>query len=221
MNAGVKLPQRKHPRLSLEIYREGHVFFTTLCTHDRYRWFERYPELTRQAVATLLELSKDRGAVVYAWSVLPDHLHLLVQDDDLVQFVRLFKGRMTPLARLENRLHGQSAAPCEGRREMNSGHGAPVSRPGQRRGALGTLVPDPHLSGVEGRASPLRQYRGRVRGRHPPLIAQRVQPGHFMRLRLFLILGVCSPPGARRTYSCRALQASGFFLRASSTPPSS
>jgi len=94
-----KLPQRKHPRLSLDLYREGHVFFTTLCTHDRYRWFERYPELTRQAVATLLELSKDRGAVVYAWSVLPDHLHLLVQDDDLVQFVRLLKGRMTPLAR--------------------------------------------------------------------------------------------------------------------------
>lgn len=94
-----KLPQRKHPRLAADLYREGHVFFITLCTYERYRWFERHPELTRQTVTTLLELSKDRGAAVYAWSILPDHVHLLVQDDDLVQFVRLFKGRLTLLAR--------------------------------------------------------------------------------------------------------------------------
>jgi len=48
MKAPVKLFQRKHPRLPLEIYREGHVFFLTLCTHKRYRWFKRHPELTRQ-----------------------------------------------------------------------------------------------------------------------------------------------------------------------------
>ena len=30
---------------------------------------------------------------------MPDHVHLLVRDDDTVEFVRRFKGRMTPLAR--------------------------------------------------------------------------------------------------------------------------
>ena len=95
----MKLRLRKHPRLPQEIYREGHVFFTTLCTHERYRWFERYPELTRQAVATLQATGHERGAVIYAWSFLPDHVHLLAQDDDLLQFVRVFKGQLTPLAR--------------------------------------------------------------------------------------------------------------------------
>ena len=95
----MKLPQRKHPRLPQEIYREGLVFFTTLGTHERYRWFALYPELTRQAVATLQAIGHDRGAVIYAWSFLPDHVHLLVQEDDLLQFGRTFKGRLTPLAR--------------------------------------------------------------------------------------------------------------------------
>ena len=71
MKAPVKLFQRKHPRLPLEIYREGHVFFLTLCTHERYRWFERHPELTRQAVATLQAIGQERGAVICAWSFLP------------------------------------------------------------------------------------------------------------------------------------------------------
>jgi REP element-mobilizing transposase RayT len=30
---------------------------------------------------------------------MPDHVHLLLQDQNVVDFVRLFKGRMTPKAR--------------------------------------------------------------------------------------------------------------------------
>lgn len=30
---------------------------------------------------------------------MPDHVHMLVRDDDTVEFVRRFKGRMTPIAR--------------------------------------------------------------------------------------------------------------------------
>lgn len=93
-------PQRKHPRLPLEIYKEGHVFFTTLCTEDRHRWFELHPELTRQAVTLLKEIGKERGTLIYVWCFMPDHVHLLVQDDALPQLVRAFKGRLTPLARV-------------------------------------------------------------------------------------------------------------------------
>ena len=30
---------------------------------------------------------------------MPDHCHLLIQDYDIIEFVRLFKGRLTPMAR--------------------------------------------------------------------------------------------------------------------------
>jgi REP element-mobilizing transposase RayT len=30
---------------------------------------------------------------------MPDHVHLLLQDKDIIEFVRLFKGRLTPAAR--------------------------------------------------------------------------------------------------------------------------
>ena len=76
------------------------MFFTTLCTHDRHKWFQLYPELTRQAMATLVEIGKNRGTLIYAWSFMPDHVHLLTQDDDLLQLIRAFKGRLTPLARV-------------------------------------------------------------------------------------------------------------------------
>jgi REP element-mobilizing transposase RayT len=29
---------------------------------------------------------------------MPDHIHLLIQDSDVIDFVRLFKGKMTPKA---------------------------------------------------------------------------------------------------------------------------
>ena len=36
---------------------------------------------------------------MYSWCLMPDHVHILVQDDDLIGMVRNFKGRMTPKSR--------------------------------------------------------------------------------------------------------------------------
>ena len=36
---------------------------------------------------------------IYAWCIMPDHIHLLLHGNDIVDFVRLFKGKMTPKAR--------------------------------------------------------------------------------------------------------------------------
>ena len=48
----------------------------------------------------LLEnLAQKRGSKLYAWCILPDHIHILIEDDNLIEFVRLLKGQMTPLAR--------------------------------------------------------------------------------------------------------------------------
>lgn len=93
------LPQRKHPRLPLPVYRQGHVFFVTLCTHDRRPWFKAYPGLVTEAEATLQAALRDREGLLFAWCFMPDHVHVLVQDEDLIEWVRLFKGRLTPAAR--------------------------------------------------------------------------------------------------------------------------
>jgi REP element-mobilizing transposase RayT len=58
-----------------------------------------YVELADVAVRLLAELALERGTDLYAWCIMPDHVHLLMQDQDIVKFVRLFKGRMTPKSR--------------------------------------------------------------------------------------------------------------------------
>jgi len=89
---------RKKIRLSPDAYREGHAFFLTISTHHRYAWFSLHPDLADSGVKMLRHTSKIRQANLYAWCFMPDHVHLLVADRDVVEFVRLFKGRMTPLA---------------------------------------------------------------------------------------------------------------------------
>ncbi len=36
---------------------------------------------------------------LFAWCIMPDHIHFLIQGSRLIEFVRQFKGKMTPLAR--------------------------------------------------------------------------------------------------------------------------
>src|SRR5512137_1270012 len=93
------LPVRKHPRLPLPVYRQEYVFFVTIGTHERRPWFKLYPGLTTQAGEALQAVVKERDGLLFAWSFMPDHVHLLVQEEDLIALVRLFKGRLTPVAR--------------------------------------------------------------------------------------------------------------------------
>jgi len=44
-------------------------------------------------------MAATRSATIYAWCVMPDHVHLLVQDQNLPELIRLLKGRITPAAR--------------------------------------------------------------------------------------------------------------------------
>ena len=92
-------PQRKRIRLPSETYRQGHVFSLTIATHDRYMWFERHEELAQVVQETIIATAAERGSLLFAWCIMPEHLHTLVQDDDAVDFVRLIKGRSVPAAR--------------------------------------------------------------------------------------------------------------------------
>ena len=93
-----RLRGRKHIRLPRPVYRKGHAFSITIGTHQRYPWFRLYPALADSGVHLLGDLGASRETALYCWCIMPDHIHFLLQDRDIVDFVRLFKGRMTPKA---------------------------------------------------------------------------------------------------------------------------
>lgn len=94
-----EFPVRKHPRLPRPVYQNGHIFFLTFSTYARFPWFERFEDLSLASVKLLETLAHERGTDVFAWCFMPDHCHLLIRDDDTVEFVRRFKGRLAPVAR--------------------------------------------------------------------------------------------------------------------------
>jgi REP element-mobilizing transposase RayT len=83
-----------------DVYRsDRRPYFVTVCTYAGFPWFTVHPSLAQHLVSILRELAKSRGSRVYAWCVMPDHLHLVLEDADLVAFVGTFKGRATVEAR--------------------------------------------------------------------------------------------------------------------------
>jgi REP element-mobilizing transposase RayT len=93
------LPTRKRIRLSNSVYQQGHAFSITITCDGRYPWFRLYRRLAAMVVELLLNFAKRRETVLYAWCTMPDHIHMLLQDKDVVELVRLLKGRLTPEAR--------------------------------------------------------------------------------------------------------------------------
>lgn len=96
---------RKKIGLPKSAYGAEHVFYVTICTHERRPWFVRYYSLADRCVSQLVALACKRQSELFAWCVMPDHIHLLVRDRDLVSFVRLLKGRLTKEAR--QKINGQ------------------------------------------------------------------------------------------------------------------
>jgi putative transposase len=94
-----ELPERKTIRLPRQVYQHHNGFSITIAAAQRYPWFGIHVELADSAVSLLTDLASERETALYAWCVMPDHVHLLLQDRDIVEFVRLFKGRMTPQSR--------------------------------------------------------------------------------------------------------------------------
>jgi len=92
-------PVRKKIRLPLPVYSQGHTFFITVTTHLKYPWFSFYPQLCETALRIMRDLAPVRGTIIYAWCMMPDHVHILLHDKGVVDFIRLFKGKMTPKAR--------------------------------------------------------------------------------------------------------------------------
>lgn len=94
-----KTTRRKKARLPGSLYQQGYAFSVSIGTHQKHPWFALYPDLAESAVQILRETAYGRGTKLYAWCIMPDHVHMLLQDNELLGFVRLFKGRLTPKAR--------------------------------------------------------------------------------------------------------------------------
>jgi putative transposase len=94
-----EFPNRKKIRLQEKAYEQGHVFSIVISTAQRYPWFEVHPELAEKISNLIVEIASQREAEIYAWCVMPDHVHFLLSDKNIIDFVRLIKGRLTPIAR--------------------------------------------------------------------------------------------------------------------------
>jgi putative transposase len=95
--------KRKKIRLPSPSYLQGNAFFITIATYEKYPWFRLYPQLADAAQGMLCTIAEERGAKLYAWCIMPDHIHILLEDNNIVEFARLFKGRMTPKTRVFER----------------------------------------------------------------------------------------------------------------------
>ena len=93
------LSKRKRIRLSYGAYRKGYAFSITIATYQRRPWFRLYPELAGAAMRLFPEMVEPGQTLLFSFCIMPDHVHLLLKDKDIVDFVRLFKGRLAPLAR--------------------------------------------------------------------------------------------------------------------------
>ena len=71
-------PVRKKIRLPLAVYNQGHAFFITISTHQRHPWFRRHSQLCKTAVQLMRDLAVEFKMKIYAWCIMPDHLHLLL-----------------------------------------------------------------------------------------------------------------------------------------------
>lgn len=93
------LKKRKKIRLSRALYEEtGQVFSITICTANRQDFFTN-SEIARQVINTLKSDLISRRLDLFAYCLMPDHLHLLVapKDGNLIDIIgswKKFTGRL-------------------------------------------------------------------------------------------------------------------------------
>jgi len=91
-------PAKNH-RLAPELYTvAGQVYFMTICAYLGQKPFVR-GDLNRLIIDTLREEQERQHCVVYAYCLMPDHLHFLVSPVEhgisVLQFTDQFKGKAT------------------------------------------------------------------------------------------------------------------------------
>ncbi len=90
----MKIKHKKRIRLKNFSYKGTYRYFITICTHNKEYVFIN-PDIVNWLVSDLKALSEKSGFAVWAYCVMPEHLHLLIEgiDDkaDMRGFISLFK----------------------------------------------------------------------------------------------------------------------------------
>jgi len=94
-----RFPVRKKIRLPITVYSQKHAYFITVSTHHKHRWFSLHPDLSDIAVQVMHESAIVSEIELFAWCIMPDHIHFLIQGSMPIEFIRRFKGKMTPFVR--------------------------------------------------------------------------------------------------------------------------
>lgn len=95
------LPERKYPRQSLFVYRQGLPVSITLCSAKR-RPILTGPQISQALQSLISEGAETESIDVIAWCIMPDHIHVLLAPKvggDVIAWVKTFKGRATVAAR--------------------------------------------------------------------------------------------------------------------------
>jgi REP element-mobilizing transposase RayT len=80
---------RRRIRLAEGDYNKDHTFYLTICTNGRRPCFGEHPRLANRCVTLLGQLAAERNSELFAYCVMPDHVHLLLRDLEPIGFVRL------------------------------------------------------------------------------------------------------------------------------------
>jgi REP-associated tyrosine transposase len=95
--------RRKRIRLPAPRYRGRQQFFLTVCCDQRRPFFHNL-QLADWLVAELKAQASSSRFILHAWTVMPDHAHILTEgsDDacDLIDFVTRFKRRTAQAIRI-------------------------------------------------------------------------------------------------------------------------
>ncbi len=94
---------RKHPRLkNKDIYsKKGNIIHIIIGTHERYPYFEDV-DMAKGLCDILIETAKQGNNPLYAYCIMPDHIHILTEPSDnsnIFHFIKLFKGRFVSACR--------------------------------------------------------------------------------------------------------------------------
>jgi REP element-mobilizing transposase RayT len=92
----MKIKPHKKIRLAAEIYKMPNLPCSiTICTKDKRAIFS-HQGLTQTVVKLLKEISSLAGIPIYAYCIMPDHIHLLLSASErkgIVEFIGEFKSR--------------------------------------------------------------------------------------------------------------------------------
>ena len=101
MNNKQSRPFRRSPRMKTHDYTESYYYSLTVCTHGRKRLFTS-SHVNQILIDTLRNYADRYSITLYAYCLLPDHLHILAcpeGTESVPKFINMFKGRITFLLR--------------------------------------------------------------------------------------------------------------------------